>query len=442
MRPVPVRTWAAAAAATLFAAAAAHAACPANAVRSCTVNGVQGTQSCDGLRWSLCSAAEEDPVTATVSPSFMVLTVVYAPPGNAAGAPSSVSYANGSSAGSTTSGSSSFESGIKVTAEALSESIGGSFTFKRNSVSSSSIDITKGASQTIEHSGSRLSDGLNNDLDAIYIALRPTVTLQTPPLKYGVSLRGAVVQFLHAGWLRDPATMPSNIKATLTAAGVKETDFAKILRASIYHEGGPVAASNARLIPVNDNVAIPYEPPFAAGEAPSRQTVSIDAKTTSASSTEIARSYSAGVTSETPVPKIFKLKTETSFTWTNTRAAASSQSTTESATVTITGPSFGYTGPTAYRVFLDSLYKTFVFQPLPPGSFVARGRLVRGGVPVAAQEVVAVVAGKRYKTWTNSRGQYFVYAPRAASVEIRAAGQRRVFGTIPASKRLADMKVG
>jgi hypothetical protein len=441
---------------TFLNAGSAYAACPKGAVKGCSINGQRGTMRCEGLKWSECepSGPKEVPrVTTTLKPNYMVVTVVYSPPGNTSNAPSSVSYANGSSAGSTVGASSSFESGVSVEAESITETIGGKFGFKRNSESSREIDISKSSSYTIEHSGPNSTDGLNNDLDAIYLALRPTVMLSAPdpkrqtgnqsalPIRYSLKMDGAVLQYVHAGWLRNPATMPESVKATLSGAGITAADYPAILKASIYHEGGPVSATNPRLIPVNDNVAIPYQPPFAPGEAPSRQTLQMETTTKKTNTTAISRSYEVEVSLGTTVPGIFKLKKKSSFAWTNTRSNSTSQSATEGATLTITGPSFGYTGPTAYRVYLDSLYKTFVFIPAPPGSFIASGRLVRGNTSLRQQEVIAVVDGERYKTWTNSRGEYFIYAPKASSIEIRAAGKSQRFTSIPATRKLGDLNL-
>ena len=265
------------------------------------------------------------------------------------------------------------------------------------------------------------------------------MNLRALPIRYSLKMDGAVLQYVHVGWLKNPATMPGNIKATLSGAGVTTADYPKILKASIYHEGGPVTAANSRLIPVNDNVAIPYQPPFAAGEAPSRQILRIDARTTASQTNAISRTYEVGVTTGTTVPGIFKLKTTTTFSWTSVRSNSESLSSTESAALTITGPSFGYAGPTAYRVYLDSMYKTFVFIPLDPGSFLASGRLVSRNTPLKQQEVIAVVGGERYKTWTNSRGEYYIYAPKANSIEIRAAGKSQRFTSIPQTKKLSDL---
>ena len=120
---------------------------------------------CEGLKWSRCIVEETPPqTTATLRPNYVIVTVVYSPPGNTSNAPSSVSYADGSSAGSTVSASHSFQLGITISAESIAGTIGGSFGFKRNSTSSNSIDISKSSSYTMEHSGSKTTDGLNNDM--------------------------------------------------------------------------------------------------------------------------------------------------------------------------------------------------------------------------------------------------------------------------------------
>src|SRR5690348_12910648 len=73
---------------------------PEGATRGCSANGKPGQQSCDGAVWTVCRPSPPPPpppVTGTVQPKYLVLTVIYAPPGTNGGkSSSSVTYGSSS----------------------------------------------------------------------------------------------------------------------------------------------------------------------------------------------------------------------------------------------------------------------------------------------------------------------------------------------------------
>ena len=101
----------------------AHAACMEGKIRKCALHGQAGTSECIGGRWERCNVEVPEPGAeqGTVSPKYLVLTVIYAPPGTEGGSSSSsVVYGSGSTTGSTVSSTGSFKQNhsVSVTAEA------------------------------------------------------------------------------------------------------------------------------------------------------------------------------------------------------------------------------------------------------------------------------------------------------------------------------------
>lgn len=423
--------------------AMALAACPQGATQTCTTDeGKEGRMECIGLRWGPCEQTEVDAITASMRVSYVIATVVYSPPGSKNGSPSSVSYGTGSSAGSSVTTSSSFQNAHSISASTATGSVGGSFSHSRTSDNSSSLDISKSQTTTISFAGPRTTDGVDNKLDAIYLLVGPTIRLNSPPETWRLDASGGVLQYVHPGWLTDPSSMPPGVKAVLDAGGVAQSDYQEILRASIYHGFLPVNASNARLIPAIDNLSIPYIPPASEGAPSPTFQFRLEASTRSTASSSVARSYTVGVSNKVGITGVFSLTLDNKFTWTSKESRSTAQGQTESSTLTLTSPSFGYTGPTSYRVYLDSLYKTFVFVPIDPSGLFASGKIMRrNGKPAAGERVVATVNGIRYRTWTGTDGKYQIYGPSRGRLVIQSAGMTKAFANIPASKVLADIKL-
>jgi len=51
-----------------------------------------------------------------------------------------------------------------------------------------------------------------------------------------------------------------------------------------------------------------------------------------------------------------------SFEWTHDNSVSAEQKTTQSASATLGGPSFGYSGPAIPKVYWDTLFNTFAFE--------------------------------------------------------------------------------
>jgi hypothetical protein len=142
--------------------------------------------------------------------------------------------------------------------------------------------------------------------------------------------------------------------------------------------------------------------------------------------------YSVGVTVEGSLSfaSAFKvsLKTEDSWTWTDETTRSNAVGSSQSASVVVGGPSFGYTGPTDVEVFYDRIYKTFAFKFLEPFARVPPlvGAVISAsGASVAGREVVVVADGVRHRTFTNARGEFRVFAPRPAMLEVQTGGMQR-----------------
>jgi hypothetical protein len=309
--------------------------------------------------------AENPLATGTMRPKYYVLTVLYAPPGTNGGTSSSlVDYGSNSTTGTKTSTSSSFKEGVKVGIEPQKFGIGANFSVSGTATDSSSVEIKKSQSFDIKIPGPA-KDGIDHDHDVFVLLLNPLLSVATFPdnnvqIAMGIDGPTMNIQYVYAGWLKDPSSMAVGVKRELDAAGLTPSDYSQILSTNPF-------ASGSTLIDPNRFLATPqsfaYEPPFSDADQPWTETYALQNTVTSTSTRTVEVKYSVEVSVSGPLTTVASeiLKINDSLEWTNTNSQETSSVSSESATVTVGGPSFSYTGPTDMLVYWDTVYHSFMF---------------------------------------------------------------------------------
>jgi hypothetical protein len=421
------------------------AACVDGTTAHCIINGKSGTRECVGGRFTPCfpddGGTPPGGGQGTVTPKYYVLTVVYSPPGTQGGrSSSSVVYGASSTTGTTTSSSNSFKQNYSVSVNAgggfLGSVQGGlSFSYGRSTTDSQSLEIKKSGNTTIRADGPS-QDGINHDHDLIYLWLNPKILLSMTSSSAAWTFTGtdtAEIQYVYVGWLKDPSKMPPGVTQALSRHGITaDKDFADILRRDPFAGGRrvplpvvPQPLDPARFQSVH--TTFPYEPPYSATDPVPTYTFSLANSSTSTVGTSTQDDYKVGVSVSGGVDFLglakSSLKTEDSWNWTNTSSQASSAGTSESATVTIGGPAFGYTGPTEMEVYYDTVYKTFLFRPLEGVVVAFKGTVATSaGKPLPMREVSMIANGVHYRTFTNAKGEYRFFGSIRGPVKIQAGG--------------------
>ncbi len=128
-----------------------------------------------------------------------------------------------------------------------------------------------------------------------------------------------------------------------------------------------------------------YEPPYSASDAPWLATYTVQNTTTTTNTVTVE--YSVGWRVGVTIAKIFSIGG--SVTGTDTNTTMTTNTTMESASVTVGGPSFSYTGPTNILVYWDSVYHSFMFVfpagEVPPGNPVTAHK--KGGAKEARKPI-------------------------------------------------------
>jgi hypothetical protein len=325
----------------------------------------------------------ENPLaTGTARPKYYVLTVLYAPPGTAgastAGTSNSlVDYGSMSSTGTTTTIASSIKEGLSL--QFGTEKEGLQFNFSDTTTDSSSIAIQKAETFDIKLPGPA-ADGIDHNRDVFVLLLNPLLTVAEFPgdnvqVAMGVDGPTMNIQYVYAGWLNGLVPMAPGVNQQLDAAGLDPaTDYQQILSTNPF-SGGSTVIDGDRFAALPESFA--YEPPYSKADAPWVATYTVQNTTTA--TTTVTVEYTVGATIAVQITKLFNLGASVTFTSTNT--TATTDTTTETASVTVGGPSFGYTGSTEILVYWDSVYHSFMFA-YPVGEITpgrpARSRKKRG----------------------------------------------------------------
>jgi len=415
-----------------------------------------GAEACQGTNnttsnflWTL--ERTENLVVGTARPLYEVLTVVYAPPGTNGGkTSSSVDYGSGSSTGTSTSISSSFKDGIDVSVSAgfdigiVSLGANADFNASRTTTDSSSVDIKKSASYDIKVPGPG-ADGINHDHDLFYLWLNPLLNITIDPKNnigwsLGVDGPTMLIQYVYAGWLKNPETMPAGVRQQLNAAGLTTSDYANILALNPF-SAGKTTIDPDRFLPTTQS--FPYIPPFSSSDPVPTTTFNQQSSVTTTSSHTVQNQYgvSVSVSAGIKTPFTASLKVTGSFTWTNSSTSSASSGATQTAAVTVGGPAYGYTGPTDVLVYWDALYRSFMFAfPTEPPAHT--GALVdAAGKPVAYKPVTLKTGSHTLSTFTDPQGQYRFYGVPAGQAKVTSEGRELEVAVGPGTPK-AMLKLG
>lgn len=388
-----------------------------------------------GFKAAHSTASIDAKAAGSVLPSYLILTVVYAPPGTDGGkSASQVLYADGSSTGTKVAVSSSFKEGVDVAADA-SLNIGvfkagasGDFTASQTTGDTASMSVDKSLKTQLTVPGPP-KDGIDHGWDRFYLLLNPLLnaTLDSQGhVAWGMGDNGTETQpvWVYASELENPATMREPVAAAFAAAGLTTADYARILAADPFTSG--VAAIDPNRFVLLSQQGMTYEPPLTANDTVGTTTLTLTADATASSEQQVQNQYgvSASVSGGLNIA-VFQasVKVTGSLQWTNTSTTTLEAGTTQTATATVGGPAFGYTGPIDVLLYWDTLYRSFMFA-FPPGPPAASGTLLdSAGNPVPGKRVTLSADGRTFGTVTGPSGRYRFYGAPAGQGTVTANRQ-------------------
>jgi hypothetical protein len=322
-----------------------------------------------------------------------------------------------------------------------------SFDYASKTTDIQSYDIKQSTTSSIPRNGPG-QDGINHDEDAIYLLLKPKINLSLSSSAiewtFGDNSQSHI-QYVSVGELNGHLPWRAGVLAQLHGAGITPADYPNIL-ASDPLANGAATLDPARFVPMN--TMFPYEPPLTPNDPVIPINTTISSSTTSTTGTATEDTYKVGLTLSGSAGFLGMekgtFKASDTWAWTNSSSASTSSGSTQSASLTIGGPSFGYTGVTEVAVYRDTVYNTFAFVLVPPDTLevALRGTVLnssRAAAPATGEgvtscpraagcEVILTDNGIDHRTFTNSLGQYVFYGHLFGPATIKAGN---VTQTIP-----------
>lgn len=369
-----------------------------------------------------CSPLGGVDTTFDIRPPYMILTVVYAPPGTAGGKGTSyVEYSGTNSTGSTVSTARSFKEDYSITAalqlgsdsNGVTASLGADWNDTVSNKTEVSITASSKLDLKVQAPG---TDGINHDEDHIYLWLNPIVhvTARANAISYSVGVDGPSmdIQYVYPPWMRPPYPIPADVAAHLNARGMTADDYQQIVQADPFAVSSNAPINPGRFIPTS--MTFPFEPPLSSSDGSSTYTYTLtsDSSTKITESTESQNSLELKVTVKAGLSGFasLTLTNDDKWTWTYDNETVSTTSSESAATAAVGDPSSAYTGPTDIAVYFDSVFHSFLFVPQSTSSLFLQGVATdAGGRPAIHQKAALSLSGHNFITWTDNRGQYRFY---------------------------------
>jgi hypothetical protein len=182
-----------------------------------------------------------------IRPKYMVLTIIYAPPGTTGGKTASyVDYSSGSTLGSTIDVSRSFKTdysitaGLTVGADKNSASVSLSDEWTEQQTTTDEYKVSYAAKTDIKAPGPS-TDGIDHGYDQVWLCLNPIihVTVQGKKITYTPGIDGNTLEqiYVYVSQLKNPATMFPDVADALKAHGFTTEAYNAILKLDPFANG-------------------------------------------------------------------------------------------------------------------------------------------------------------------------------------------------------------
>jgi hypothetical protein len=367
------------------------------------------------------------PTPIKVSPSFIVVGILYAPPGNA----SEVTYGQGSSVGSKLEITNSFKGGVQASAEV--KAFGGAEVtvgYQFGGKTGNSWEVTKSQSKTISLASQ--IDTIDHTKDEFFVWANPEleVTTTDTTVKSTLSAKNTMVIVPLTGReVLDPSQIPAYKKAQL--GNLTATDFAQMAQLDPLLTQSSIDAR--RFIKVD---TLQVDGPDVAGDPVIGTALEVDKDATMGSISGFTQQVNVSVMAETGFelgPFGSKLKLGGTLEWDYENTTESTTGHSETASAKLSTSTVGFHD--SVDVYFDSLFNSFMFASSGASSMGKKashkspaivGQVTRGGAPVSGEVVTIQLGnGTKRRVLTNARGGYRLTEAPAGTAKVQFGGQER-----------------
>ncbi len=331
---------------------------------------------CDGVNYG-CNMPETD----SVYPKFLVASVIYVPPGSKG--KSYVEYGNGSKVGTSLATTNSYKNTYSVQVDTSfsigvfsgginydwSQTFSGSNTTKTDLIMGwdSALDYPCGTgagtcSDYVDHNQDQILLLLDAVMNAHVFPNPSIIPSNIPALRWSHDLSRAAPQIVKVSWLNGSEPMPANVQYQLQLRGINTApnspELAQMLKAHPYASDLPGASKPdpSRFAYVT---VYAYEPDLGDSD-----TYTMNNSYTTTDTTTSETSTTVGVT---VTGSAFKqsLKVSDQVTYTYSSSNSNSLTSSDLMKLVLYMPS-SYTVPTLLYVYVDKIFKTFMFSFVSP----------------------------------------------------------------------------
>lgn len=301
---------------------------------------------------------------------YFVGSIVYVPPGQG---PSTINYGNGTVTGTTVSTTESWKNDNKVGVSVgiVSLSFGNDF----GGSSTRSIDLQHTTTSSRSYRGPP-SNVINHDYDQVILYLGVVLTSE-------IDYRGNVTWGLDfsripsrgyaasgypvaVGCLRPNSTIPAlqcqDTRNFLSSAGLTQADYDEILAAHPFADPAASPIPDPKRYVLIDSVNFLPDPVSSTYTYSESNSSTITNSTT----TSVGFRYGAGLDLQLTDPNtkqvVGALKIDNTLTLTMSSTHSNRTGSSDTSTFTLSLPSAPYSGPSTVFVYLDTIYKTFMFS--------------------------------------------------------------------------------
>lgn len=361
------------------------------------------------------------PRTGTVKPAYYVLAILYSAPGNK----SKVTYADGSSAGTTTATSNMFGAG---TTTGVTGNVIATASYQISEQSSNSFQVKKTTTDVLDLTS--VADPLRHGEDRFYLWMNPLLSVTQagggPVLISVQTVNGQPMDIVDvtADELNGVVAMPAQKQQKL--AGLTKADLSQIAALDPPAVGGGMDPSRYAFVQTLQLEG----PDQAGGDLPGHEVdVSDDTLRTNANSSTTTYKVSIGVSGGfTFLAADEKAEMINTLTWANTASVGTVYGTNQTAKVDLSTTTVGFYDN--IDIYEDLVYHTFAFASETQGrGFAGTPPSVTGtvtsasGQPVPNQVVTVTLAnGRTQRVFTNATGTYRVFAAPAGPTTLAIGG--------------------
>ncbi len=366
--------------------------CPMGQVPKCQTSASwPPLRTCPQVTYGICVDA---PIEGTVFPKFQVLFVAYSPPGRG----SSVTYAAGTSVGSTITVANTWQNstdmGITIGANVIvaqgAVTVSSNATVSGKSTRQEDVSFQQSESMRIPGQG----DFVNHDWDQIWFLVKPAIHVKVqerpgPPYPVATEVswqyedhQRVTTFWVYVGELNGHIQIPPEVRAQMDAWGITPDFYPTLLQAdplvwptNMYttdSDGRPIVLMPAAGDPAQNFDAhrfelvevLPYRPLGSPTEQPTVITYNVQQSQTQAFTSEVTQSYSVGgdYSATFNFLLLARWRFADKFTFTNSTSVKLSNGKSTTDTLTLGQPSFGYAGPVVLYVYEDKIWHTYAFR--------------------------------------------------------------------------------